>query len=252
MTWPVTESPTGHGSDQVSIGAVAVIGANGGIGRAIVNRLLERGEDVHVVSRSDINGFEHVDRDHHHRLDLRVPESVYEVLGQIRPTVLINAAGLGGGPPRLDERPPSFIDDLLQVNALGALHAARAVLPSMVSRGHGHIVTIGSTAAVVPVRSTPYGASKAAATAMMACLRAEFVRSGVRFTEVRPGRVDTDQYRRAGGEAFSARQLPEGTKVLEPIDVARAVEFALDAPSRVNVNVLELNPTAYVLGGPPL
>ena len=79
-------------------------------------------------------------------------------------------------------------------------------------------------------------------------LRVELQGSGVRVTEICPGRVETEFFAVAVGEE-AAKKVYEGFEVLVPDDVADAILYALDAPWRVNIGRIELTPTEQYVGG---
>ena len=81
-------------------------------------------------------------------------------------------------------------------------------------------------------------------------LRVELSGTGVRATEICPGRVNTEFF----DVAFSdnpekKKQMTSGLKLLEQEDVADAIMFAINAPWRMNVSLIELTPTEQVPGG---
>jgi NAD(P)-dependent dehydrogenase (short-subunit alcohol dehydrogenase family) len=74
---------------------------------------------------------------------------------------------------------------LMQVNYFGALRLTLALLPSMVARGEGHVISISSIGVLGNVaRFAAYNASKAALEAFTRCAAAEYHDRGVRFTVV--------------------------------------------------------------------
>ena len=73
------------------------------------------------------------------------------LLGSLKVDVLVNNAGVGWGFGSLADADPIDIDCTLDTNVRAAVHAVRAVLPSMIERGTGHIVNVGSTAGPYPL-----------------------------------------------------------------------------------------------------
>ena len=227
-----------------------VTGASSGIGAAVVRALGARGLTVHAAARrgerlealAEETGCVPV------VLDLRDTGSLYQALGAIEVDVLINNAGLGRGFEALFTVRPEDISATLETNVLAAVHVVRATLPGMVERKRGHIVNIGSIAGLYPIKSSLYGASKGAVHLLSQNLRVELQGSGVRVTEICPGRVETEFFEIALGEE-AARKAYEGFEVLVPDDVADAILYALDAPWRVNIGCIELTPTEQYVGG---
>ena len=227
-----------------------VTGASSGIGAAVVRTLSARGIAVHAAARraerlevlAEETGCTPL------VLDLRDTRSLYEALGGLEVDILINNAGLGRGFEALFEVAPEDIDVTLQTNVLAAVHVVRATLPGMVKRKRGHVVNIGSIAGLYPIKSSLYGASKGAVHLLSQNLRIELQGSGVRVTEICPGRVETEFFAVAVGEE-AAKEAYEGFEVLVPDDVADAILYALEAPWRVNVGCIELTPTEQHVGG---
>lgn len=74
---------------------------------------------------------------------------------------------------------------LMQVNYFGALRLTLALLPSMVARGKGHVISISSIGVLSnAARFAAYNASKAALEAFTRCAAAEYHDRGVRFTVI--------------------------------------------------------------------
>ncbi len=229
-----------------------VTGASSGIGEAAVRSLRHRGLAVHAVARrqprltklaKDTGCFAHV-------LDLRNTDQLYQELSKLEVDVVINNAGLGRGFERLFEANPDDIDVTLQTNVIAAFHVLRALLPGMVARKSGHIFNISSTGALYPIKSSVYGASKGAIHLLSQNLRLELKGTGVRMTEICPGRTRTEFFEVAIDDPNTRKEIKDsGISDLQPEDIANAIIYALDAPPRVNVNLIELQPTEQVFGG---
>ncbi len=227
-----------------------VTGASSGIGAAVVTALRARGLTVYAAARRA----ERLDALAEETgcvplvLDLRDTRSLYEALGALKVDILINNAGLGRGFEALFTVRPEDIDTTLGTNVLAAVHVVRATLPGMVERKRGHVVNIGSIAGLYPIKSALYGASKGAVHLLSQNLRVELQGSGVRVTEICPGRVETEFFQIAVGEE-AAKEAYEGFEILVPDDVADAILYALEAPWRVNIGCIELTPTEQYVGG---
>ena len=126
----------------------------------------------------------------------------------------------------------------VEVNCKGALNCVGAVLPGMLERGRGHIVTVYSDAGRVVFPGLAVGsASKFFVEALSKGLRLETAGTGLKVTTVQPGNVATDLLELSGDEeALEHYGQPPGGKVLDPEDVARAVIYALSQPDHVAVN----------------
>ena len=108
--------------------------------------------------------------------------------------VLVNNAGITGSQQaaRCHETPVEEWDKVQAVNVRGPFLCSRAVLPSMISRGSGHIITIASIAGLVafPGRCA-YTASKGAALMLTRSIAVDYAAAGIRANAVCPGMVYT-------------------------------------------------------------
>jgi NAD(P)-dependent dehydrogenase (short-subunit alcohol dehydrogenase family) len=117
---------------------------------------------------------------------------VSDRLGEI--DVLVNNAGITGSRQaiRCHETPVEEWDKVFAVNVRGPFLCSRAVLPRMVARGSGHIITIASVAGLVafPGRCA-YTASKGAALMLTRSIAVDYAAAGIRANAVCPGMVYT-------------------------------------------------------------
>jgi len=118
--------------------------------------------------------------------------AVLDRLGEI--DVLVNNAGITGSQQaaRCHETPVEEWDKVFAVNVRGPYLCSRAVLPRMVARGSGHIITIASVAGLVafPGRCA-YTASKGAALMLTRSIAVDYAAAGIRANAVCPGMVYT-------------------------------------------------------------
>jgi NADP-dependent 3-hydroxy acid dehydrogenase YdfG len=229
-----------------------VTGASSGIGAATVRALARRGIKVQALARredrlkalADETGCTPI------TLDLRDRDAIYEKLSDLDVDILIGNAGTGRGFDGLLNASPDDIDVTLETNVQALFHVLRAVLPGMVGRRRGHVVNIGSVAGLYPISSIIYGASKGAVHLLNQNLRIELRGSGVRTTEICPGRVRSEFFDAAIADPEKAAKTKNtGIQELESEDIADAVIFALDAPWRMNVSTIEIQPTEQTFGG---
>ena len=132
----------------------------------------------------------------------------------------------------------------VEVNCKGALNCVGAVLPGMLERGRGHVVTISSDAGreVFPGLAV-YSASKFFVEALSRGLRLETAGTGLKVTTVQPGNVATDLVSLSvDQEALELYGQPTGARVLDPEDVATSIIHALAQPEHVAVNEILVEP----------
>jgi NAD(P)-dependent dehydrogenase (short-subunit alcohol dehydrogenase family) len=169
----------------------------------------------------------------------------FESVGSV--DVLVNNAGFAEGAPLTRTTLESWRHHY-EVNATGAFLCTRAVLPGMLERGTGRIVTVASTAGLRGARYTAaYTAAKHAAVGLMRATAAEVAGTGVTANAVCPGWVRTAMMERAverivattdrdaeQAEAALIAQMPLG-RMLEADEVAEAVWF-LASPQAAAIN----------------
>ena len=227
----------------------AVTGASSGIGAAIANELSRCGLEVHAISRRSERLAELKDCVTH-VLDVRNTKSLTHLMTSLDIDVLINNAGVGRGFGSTELADPDDIDTTVDTNIRSVIHGVRSVLPTMKKKNSGHIVNIGSMAGIYPLSAAIYGASKAALHMFSMNLRLELQGTGIRVTEICPGRVQTEFYDKAVDDPNEANRLKtSGITELSSKDIAASVVHALAAPWHVNINRIEIQPTEQTYGG---
>jgi len=237
-------------------GRVAVVtGASSGIGAAVVRALNAEGAHVALAARRedallDVRaGLEIGDGQESVVVptDVTDGEQVRELMrraGELGPVeVLVNCAGVMYYTMMKNVREEEW-ERTVEVNCKGALNCVGAVLPGMLERGRGHIVTISSDAGrkVFPGLAV-YSASKFFVEALSQGLRLETAGAGLRVTTVQPGNVDTGLHSMsADEEALEEYAGASEVRVLDPEDVAASVVHALVQPEHVAVNEILVEP----------
>ena len=203
---------------------VVVTGGTRGIGAAVAKRFTDQGDRVVALGRADCDV-----------TDEAAVANVFASLGEV--DVLVNNAGVSSSAP-LAKTSLADWQNQLSVNATGAFLCTRAVLPGMLERNNGRVVTVASTAGKVGQRYTAgYSASKHAAVGLTRAVAAEVAGTGVTANAVCPTFVRTDMteetLRRIAtttgrstedSERVLAKMSPLG-RLLEPDEVAFAVVF---------------------------
>jgi NAD(P)-dependent dehydrogenase (short-subunit alcohol dehydrogenase family) len=159
-----------------------------------------------------------------------VARAFARILSELGPVdVLVNNAGVTGGPAATTchETPVEAWDQVFGVNVRGAFLCARAVLPAMLERRSGHVITVASAAGIVafPGRCA-YTASKGAAVLFTKSLAVDYAASGIRANAVCPGMAETPMTKwRLDVPELRARVeagIPMG-RVAQPEEIADAV-----------------------------
>jgi len=167
--------------------------------------------------------------------------------------VLLNNAGLSRGLVKLQDQNPDDWDEMVSTNVLGLLYVTRAIVPGMVQRGSGHILSLGSTAGHMTYpNGAVYCATKSAEKAISEGLKLDLMGTPVRVTSIDPGMVETEfsQVRFRGDEAKAAK-VYENIISLSADDIADAILWAATRPAHVNIHTILLTSidqgNAYVL-----
>jgi 3-hydroxy acid dehydrogenase/malonic semialdehyde reductase len=160
--------------------------------------------------------------------------------------VLINNAGLALG---LEPAHKASLEDwetMIQTNCIGLVTMTRALIPSMVERGRGLVINIGSIAGTYPYPGgNVYGATKAFVDQFTLNLRADLVGTGVRATNIAPGLCGGTEFSnvRFKGDDAAAAKVYEGTTPLTAVDIAESAYWIATLPPHVNINYIEMMPT---------
>jgi NADP-dependent 3-hydroxy acid dehydrogenase YdfG len=189
-------------------GAVVVVtGASSGIGEATAVAFAKRGSRVvlaarrlerleAIADRIEAAGGSalamKVDVTDPGELDA-LPGLVAEVYG--RPCdVLVNNAGVPGG-GEFQDLTYEQIRRVVDVNLVGVLYGARAFLPAMLARGHGHVINVASVAGRFAMPGSGlYSATKHAVVAFSESANYDAEARGVHVTSVNPGFVATEGF----------------------------------------------------------
>jgi NADP-dependent 3-hydroxy acid dehydrogenase YdfG len=227
-----------------------VTGASRGIGLAVANALNEAGLHVVRLSRSlrDATAKNRTDI----QADVAQAASVARAVGRVVeelgiPDVVVNNAGVFIVKPLAETTPDDFAKTLA-TNLTAPFLVARALVPKMMERGSGHLVSVGSISDYIGFPgSSAYAASKFGLRGMHEVIRAETAKTRVRTTLISPGPVDTELW-----DEVDPDSKPGFTKrkdMMRAEDVAAAVVYAVMQPERVNVTEIRLLPTGYTPRG---
>lgn len=219
-------------------GEIAIVtGASSGIGAATARELARRGASVVLAARrvTELDAQTEAIRDGGGKAlaihtDVADPADVRSLVGHTlaaygRVDVLVNNAGVGWLRP-LASSPPARITDLVEVNLLGAMLLTRAVLPGMLERHHGAVITVGSLSGRVAMEPL-YSATKYGLRGFSLALRRQVAGSGVSVSLVSPGNINTAMTRHV------AARMPEPGLVASTIaDLIRRPRREVVVPRR--------------------
>jgi short-subunit dehydrogenase len=171
-----------------------MIGNSDGIGLGMTKRLLSAGWDVRGISRSDAplreTGYQHCVADVR---DKAYPQRIEAFLHDGPVDHCIYFAGIGELLSPGDMRGEV---EIIEVNLLGMVRTASAVVPHMVKNGKGHFMGVSSMAdELLSAEAPSYHASKAGFSNYLEGLALALKPKGVQVTNVRFGFVDTKMAR---------------------------------------------------------
>jgi len=219
--------------------SILVTGAAGGIGGAIVHRLVSEGAHV-VASDRDLDSLSRISAETGAtplEFELTSETSVRDAMAHlddlgVELTGLVNCAGSGGAVEPVGDVDVDVFDQVMSVNARGTLLTIKHAARGMIAHGRGgSIVNISSQAALVSLAGhAAYGASKAAVDAITRVAALELGPYGIRVNSVNPTAVLTPMSasywsRPEIGEPFLS-QMPLGRWATED-DIAGPVAFLL-------------------------
>jgi 3-hydroxy acid dehydrogenase / malonic semialdehyde reductase len=234
---------------------VFVTGASSGFGAAVARRFAADGARVIAAARRTDRMQDLVDEFgpliYPVELDVRnrnrVGARIARLPEQFRAVdLLVNNAGLALGLGPAQDADLDDWDQMIDTNCKGLVYCTREILPGMVARGRGHVINLGSVAGTYPYPGgNVYGGTKAFVHQFSLDLRSDLHGTGVRVTCVEPGMADTEfSLVRFAGDQGKADNTYAGMQPLTADDIAEAIHWAATLPAHVNVNTVELMPTA--------
>jgi NAD(P)-dependent dehydrogenase (short-subunit alcohol dehydrogenase family) len=155
--------------------------------------------------------------------------------------VLVNNAGESSRARSVRWIGPDEWESVFAINVHAVYALTQAVLPGMLERGGGTVITVSSVAALrASLLSGPaYGAAKAAAATLMRSLHEELRARGIRATTIFPAEVDTPiMDKRPRPPDASARAA-----MMRPEDVADVILLCATMPARTVIEQVVMHPT---------
>lgn len=228
-------------------GQVALVtGASRGIGLAIARGLARMGARLGLCAR-DPGALEQAAGELRRvgadvvavPADVRRADEIASVVKQIEQSLgpidtLVNNAGIGYFAP-IQEASEANWDAVLDTNLKAVFLLTKAVAPGMIARRGGHVINIASLAGKNSFAGGGmYCASKWGLLGLTQCMAEDLRPHGIRVSAVCPGSVATD---------FSPHTGRDTSKMLQPEDVAHAVETILTQAPQSFISEVVLRPT---------
>lgn len=223
---------------------VLITGASGGLGEACAKRFASSGSKVALCARNvtELNRVKNeiVEQGTTHEplvyaMDVTKAEdietTIQELEGEHGPVdIVVSNAGVS----QRGSVSESIIDvhhNLMKINYFGQVNLVKAILPSMLKRNAGHIVSVGSVQGqiAIPFRSA-YAASKHAAQAFFDSLRSEVAENNINVTVVNPGYIRTNLSKNAVSSDGSKHGVLDKTTAsgMPPSSVAEVIFSAVE------------------------
>jgi len=208
---------------------IAITGASGGIGRGLAEMFISEGGKVAI---SDLSKPDKTATDigaKAYECDVSNEASVQSFitdvesdLGQI--DIYVSNAGVGSGNGRfIAGASNKSWEQAWQVNVMGSVYAARALMPAWVERGHGRFIITASAAGLLnQIGSASYSSTKHAAVSLAESIAIEHGDDGIKAHCICPQYVRSDMTK-----GTFAEKSKDG--LLEPKDVAEALKAAIEA-----------------------
>jgi short-subunit dehydrogenase len=201
--------------------AVVITGGSSGIGLALAHEFAKGASALVLVARTQSRLDRATAEITAHRpgvhvetllLDIGRPDAadvINAVLAEKRLycDVLVNNAGVGQSGP-FSASATGVLDTLIATNITAVARLTRAMLPNMLARGHGGILSVASLGALIPgPHQAAYYASKAFVVSLSEAIRSEIAGRGVRVAVVLPGPVETRFHARMNAEGALYRHF---------------------------------------------
>jgi 3-oxoacyl-[acyl-carrier protein] reductase len=171
-------------------------------------------------------------------LDISDPGIVDRALAQVEADILVNNAGVAYIKPLLDLSIEEW-HQMAAVNFNALFYITRALLPAMIRRRRGHILTVGSLAGRNPlVGGTGYAGTKHAVIGFTESLMLEVRQYNVRVSTIMPGSVATGL--RTGAPLLG--DTSDAGWMVTPEQIAEAVVYIIQQPENTLVSRVEIRP----------
>ncbi len=229
---------------------VIITGSANGVGKAIANVLKEEKLILIDIDENNLKQVAEETKSKYYICDISDDKQIANVINDINRNYekidcLINCAGMwiSGDVSKLDQPIYDEMNELgrikkvIDTNVFGTVAMIKSVFPIMKKQGCGQIININSQSGVMCEPPFPiYNASKTGANAFRKAIQNDLAHNNIKITDVCPGLIQTDFYKRAKNE------LPDNVMNtgLTPEDVANTVKFIFDLPHEITIPSIEV------------
>ncbi len=229
---------------------VIITGAANGVGKAIANMLKEEKLILIDIDENNLKQVAEETKSKYYICDVSDDKQITNIIHDINKNYekidcLINCAGMwiSGDISKQEELNYKEMNDLSRVkhvidtNVFGVIAMIKSIFPIMKKQGYGQIININSQSGVMCEPPFPiYNASKTGANAFRKAIQNDLAQNNIKITDVCPGLIQTDFYKRANNE------LPESVMNtgLTAEDVAKTVKYIFDLPHEITIPSIEV------------
>lgn len=229
---------------------VIITGAANGVGKAVAEILKKEKLILLDIDENNLKLVsENLNADYY-VCDVSDDKQVLSVIDEIsskyeKIDCLINCAGMwiSGDMSKTQEPMYKEMNDLTRIkkvidtNVFGVIAMIKSVFPIMKKQGYGQVININSQSGVMCEPPFPiYNASKTGSNAFRKAIQNDLAQNNIKITDVCPGLIQTDFYKRANNE-LPSDIMDTG---LTPMDVANTVKFVFDLPHEITIPSIEV------------
>ena len=229
---------------------VIITGAANGVGRAVVQLLENENLILLDIDEKNLKELSLNTKSKYYLCDVSDDEQMLNVINDIRQNYetidcLINCAGMWiSGDISKTEEPIynemnnlSRIKKVIDTNVFGVIGMVKSIFSIMKKQGYGQIININSQSGVMCEPPFPiYNATKQSTNAFRKAIQNDLSQNNIKITDVCPGLIQTDFYKRANNE-LPSNVMDTG---LTPEDVANTVKFVFDLPHEITIPSIEV------------
>lgn len=229
---------------------VIITGAANGVGKAVAELLSNENLILLDIDENNLKDLAEKLNSDYYVCDVSDDKQVLNVVNEIsskyeKIDCLINCAGMwiSGDMSKVEEPMYKEMNELnrikkvIDTNVFGVIAMIKSVFPIMKKQGYGQIININSQSGVMCEPPFPiYNASKTGSNAFRKAVQNDLAQNNIKITDVCPGLIQTDFYKRANNE-LPSNIMDTG---LTTQDVANTVKFVFDLPHEITIPSIEV------------
>ena len=229
---------------------VIITGAANGVGKAVAELLSNEKLILLDIDENNLKDLAEKLNSNYYVCDVSDDKQVLNVVNEIsskyeKIDCLINCAGMwiSGDMSKVEEPMYKEMNELnrikkvIDTNVFGVIAMIKSIFPIMKKQGYGQIININSQSGVMCEPPFPiYNASKTGSNAFRKAIQNDLAQNNIKITDVCPGLIQTDFYKRANNE-LPGNIMDTG---LTPQDVANTVKFVFDLPHEITIPSIEV------------